>query len=73
MLRKAFPHAEIKDALFVLERLRAIKSPEELEMLRIASDEVIDSMAAVFKNFGAGATKAELDRSAAPRRNHRAD
>ena len=37
-----------------------IKSPEELEMLRIASDKVIDSMAVVFKNFGAGSTKAEL-------------
>jgi len=44
----------------VLERLRAIKSPEELDMLRIASDAVIDSMAAVIKNHGAGATKAEL-------------
>ena len=30
VLRKAFPDAEIKDALFVLERLRAIKTPEEL-------------------------------------------
>jgi Xaa-Pro aminopeptidase len=60
VLRKAFPHAELGDALFVLERLRAIKSPEELEMLRIASDKVIDAMAVVFKNFGAGSTKAEL-------------
>jgi Xaa-Pro aminopeptidase len=59
-LRKAFPHVELGDALFVLERLRAIKSPEELDMLRIASDKVIDSMAVVFKSFGAGATKAEL-------------
>ena len=60
VLRKTFPHAELGDALFVLERLRAIKSPEELEMLRIASDKVIDSMAVVFKNFGPGSTKAEL-------------
>jgi len=59
-LRKAFPDAEIKDALFVLERLRALKTPEELDMLRIASDGVIDSMAAVFESHGAGATKAEL-------------
>jgi Xaa-Pro aminopeptidase len=59
-LRKAFANAELGDALFVLERLRAIKTPEELEMLRIASDKVIDSMAVVFKGFGAGATKAEL-------------
>ena len=60
VLRKAFPNAETVDALFVLERLRARKTPEELEMLRIASDAVIDSMEAVFKNFGPGATKNEL-------------
>lgn len=59
-LREAFPDSDITDALFVLERLRARKTPEELEMLRIASDAVIDSMIAVFQNFGAGATKAEL-------------
>jgi Xaa-Pro aminopeptidase len=59
-LRKAFPDSEIKDALFVLERLRALKSPDELEMLRIASDAVIDSMIEVFKNHGAGSTKVEL-------------
>jgi Xaa-Pro aminopeptidase len=59
-LRKAFPDSEIKDALFVLERLRAIKSPDELNMLRIASDAVIDSMEAVIKTHGAGATKNEL-------------
>jgi Xaa-Pro aminopeptidase len=60
VLHKAFPHSKIEDALFVLERLRAIKSPEELDTLRLASDAVIDSMAAVFDNYGAGATKAEL-------------
>ncbi|HUD86899.1 MAG TPA: Xaa-Pro peptidase family protein, partial [Xanthobacteraceae bacterium] len=59
-LRKAFPDSELKDALFVLERLRALKTPDELEKLRIASDAVIDSMAAVFHNFGPGATKAEM-------------
>src|SRR6202451_1068938 len=60
VLRKAFPNAETVDALFVLERLRARKTPQELEMLRIASDAVIDSMEAVFKNFGPGVTKNEL-------------
>jgi Xaa-Pro aminopeptidase len=60
VLRKAFPNAETVDALFVLERLRARKTPRELEMLKIASDAVIDSMEAVFKNFGPGATKNEL-------------
>ena len=60
VLRKAFPNAETVDALFVLERLRARKTPHELEMLKIASDAVINSMEAVFKNFGPGATKNEL-------------
>jgi Xaa-Pro aminopeptidase len=60
VLRKAFPDSEVKDALFVLERLRACKTPDELEKLRIASDLVIESMLAVIKNHGAGATKAEL-------------
>jgi Xaa-Pro aminopeptidase len=60
VVRKAFPNAETVDALFVLERLRARKTPQELEMLKIASDAVIDSMAAVFQNFGPGATKNEL-------------
>ena len=60
VLRKAFPHAEIKDALFVLERLRAIKTPRELEMLKIASDAVIDSMQTVFAKHGPGASKAEM-------------
>jgi Xaa-Pro aminopeptidase len=60
VLRKAFPDSEIKDALFVLERLRARKTPEELEKLRYASDAVIDSMLAVIGSHGPGATKAEL-------------
>src|SRR5215831_10232031 len=36
VLRAAFPESEIVDALFVLERLRARKTPEELEKLRMA-------------------------------------
>ncbi len=60
VLRKAFPDSEFADALFVLERLRALKTPQELEMLRIASDAVIDSMIAVFQNHGPGVTKNEL-------------
>src|SRR5215467_11862624 len=59
-LRNAFPDSEIVDALFVLERLRAVKSAEELKKLRIASDGVIASMLAVIANHGPGATKREL-------------
>ena len=59
-LRNAFPDSEIVDALFVLERLRAVKSPEELRKLRIASERVIESMLAVIANHGPGASKREL-------------
>ena len=59
-LRNAFPDSEIVDALFVLERLRAVKSAEELRKLRIASECVIESMLAVIANHGPGATKREL-------------
>jgi Xaa-Pro aminopeptidase len=59
-LRAAFPDNEIVDALFVLERLRARKTPEELEKLRIASERVIDSMLAVIATHGPGTTKQQL-------------
>jgi Xaa-Pro aminopeptidase len=59
-LRGAFSGSEIVDGLFVLERLRAIKSPDELRKLKVASEKVIDSMLAVIANHGPGATKREL-------------
>jgi Xaa-Pro aminopeptidase len=59
-LRGALPDADIVDALFVLERLRARKSPAELELLRVASERVIDSMQAVIAKHGPGTTKQEL-------------
>jgi Xaa-Pro aminopeptidase len=59
-LRSTLPDAEIVDALFVLERLRARKSPAELEMVKIASERVIESMQAVIAKHGAGTTKQEL-------------
>jgi Xaa-Pro aminopeptidase len=59
-LRNAFSSSEIVDGLFVLERLRAVKSPEELKKLRIASERVIESMLAVIAGHGPGATKREL-------------
>jgi Xaa-Pro aminopeptidase len=59
-LRSAFGGAEIVDAVLVLERLRARKSAAELDMLRRASDGVIDAMLAVIANHGPGTTKREL-------------
>jgi len=59
-LRKAYSESEIKDVLFVLERLRARKTPAELAKLKRASELVIESMQAVIAKHGPGATKAEL-------------
>jgi len=60
VLRAAFPDAQWVDALYVLERQRAKKSPDELKLLRIASDAVIDSMKAVIASSRPGITKAEV-------------
>jgi len=59
-LKCAMPDAEVKDALVVLERQRLRKSPEELALLKAASEKVIDSMMAVIANHGSGSTKAEI-------------
>jgi Xaa-Pro aminopeptidase len=48
------------DAVIPLERLRAIKTKAELDLLREASDRVVDSMLAVFGNHGPETTKCEL-------------
>src|SRR5262249_29972097 len=59
-VRDAFADAKIVDALFVLERLRSVKSADELAKLKVASEAVIDSMLAVIAGHGPGATKREL-------------
>ena len=60
-LRTALPTTEMVDATILLERLRAIKTDAELELLRIGSEKVVESMLAVFANHGAGATKNDLN------------
>jgi Xaa-Pro aminopeptidase len=59
-LQDAFPDSEIKDALFTLERLRAVKTPAELAKLRTASDLVTESMLDVIAHHGIGTTKRQL-------------
>jgi Xaa-Pro aminopeptidase len=59
-LRRALPRIEFVEAHLPLERLRACKTPEELELLRKASDLVVDSMLAVIATHGPGASKLEL-------------
>jgi Xaa-Pro aminopeptidase len=59
-LRSAMAGSEIVDALVVLERQRLRKSPDELALLRTASEKVIDSMMTVIANHGPGSTKADI-------------
>jgi Xaa-Pro aminopeptidase len=60
VLEHGLPGASIVDATFTLELLRAIKSRQELDILRVASEKVIDSILAVFVSHGPGATKRQL-------------
>jgi Xaa-Pro aminopeptidase len=60
LLRRALSQAELVEAHLPLERLRARKTPEELDHLRKASDLVVDSMLAVIAAHGPGASKIEL-------------
>ena len=50
----------IRRGALPLERLRARKTPQELDYLRKASELVVDSMLAVIAAHGPGATKLEL-------------
>jgi Xaa-Pro aminopeptidase len=59
-LRSAAPNARIVEGLVILERLRAIKSPEELVKLSEASERIIDSMLAVIGRHGPGSTKCAI-------------
>ncbi len=59
-LGRQLPEAELVDALFVLERLRARKTKSELDDLRLASDRVIDAMLSTLGQIGEGASKNEI-------------
>lgn len=60
VLREQMPDIDIVDAWSPLERLRGIKTPEELRLLREASDRVVDAMKYVMTYAGIGKTKREL-------------
>jgi Xaa-Pro aminopeptidase len=60
ILRAAYPDAEWVDALYLMERQRLIKSPEELAKLKIASQAVIEAMQAVIAKTGPGHSKDEV-------------
>lgn len=60
LLHENFGEPRIKEANFALERLRLIKSPEELNLLRVSSERVVESMGAVFNHCAPGMTKNDL-------------
>jgi Xaa-Pro aminopeptidase len=60
-IRDAFPEATVVDALRPLERLRAVKTPEELERLRLASERVVEAMLVTIAAHGPGVTKRDLE------------
>jgi Xaa-Pro aminopeptidase len=59
-LQAAFPDPPPREAHRLLERLRAVKGPRELALLRDASDRVVDAMLAVMRHHGAGTSKRAL-------------
>lgn len=59
-LRKSLPEAKVFDATPTFERMRALKTPEELAKLRKASDLITDSMLATIAGSQEGSTKAEI-------------
>ena len=59
-LRSAFPDRRIVEAHMPLERLRAVKRPDELQLIREASEQVIDAMLATFAQMHPGMTKRAL-------------
>ncbi len=61
VLRRGLANVDIIDAVLPLERLRARKTPQEIDYLRKASEYVVDSMITTFtKHCLPGATKLEV-------------
>ena len=60
LMARELPGVTFVEAHLVFERLRARKTREELDLLRSASELVVDSMLAVIASHGPGATKAEV-------------
>lgn len=59
-LSEALPGAEFIDATPILETLRAIKTPWELDLLRSASVGIVEAMLSTFRTAQPGETRDEL-------------
>lgn len=60
LITSRLPNAKLVDATAMLERLRAIKAPDELARLRHASEMITDAMQATIAAAREGSTKAEI-------------
>ncbi len=60
VLSDGLENAKFGDATPVLERLRAVKRPDELDLLRTASDRIVEAMRATMAWAGPGVTKREI-------------
>ncbi len=59
-LRKALPDAKVFDATSTFERMRALKTPDELAKLRKASELITESMLATIAAAHEGSSKTEI-------------
>lgn len=59
-LQSELGDAKLLDATGMLERMRMIKTPEELARLRLASELITDSMLAVFASQREGSSKGDI-------------
>ena len=59
-LRDNMPDAHFAEALWPLERLRAVKTPGELALIRKVSEDVVDAMLATFASSRAGMSKRQI-------------
>ena len=64
-LQKALPNVTWKDAIIPLEFLRAIKRPDELELLRVASERVVEAMLYGFRETKPGMSSREIEQMVA--------
>jgi Xaa-Pro dipeptidase len=60
LLRKSLPDAKLVDATNMLERMRALKTPAELDKLRTASELITDSMFATIAWAKEGTSKTDI-------------
>ena len=60
VLEDKLPDVEWVESIRVLEELRAVKTPEELKVLREASEAIVKSMLAVMTNTPAGTPTCEI-------------